>query len=290
MAMSFESPVSADFSIREFALRGEENADGWGLAWYPDRSLAMVKEPVKWGESRYARFLQTYHEELHSRIHIAHVRHKTVGGVTTHADTHPFAREYGARDYCFAHNGTLEGPLWDLPLSHYRPIGTTDSEYAFCHLLHDIVQRESHLDTEDDWHWLHEKLSWLNGMGKINCLLSDGTRLFCYHDVHAWKGLNFRKIRIKDNHLRHLGDETMQIEVETESINHGFVVATQPLSPHGWHSFRTGELIVLEGGSIRYSSARHHGAPEFSPGRKLSSPPPLSETTEATGEKRAGGS
>jgi len=33
MAMCFEAPVSADFSIREFAARGEENADGWGLGW-----------------------------------------------------------------------------------------------------------------------------------------------------------------------------------------------------------------------------------------------------------------
>ena len=49
MAMSFEAPISADFSLREFAARGEENPDGWGLGWYPDRSLAIVKEPVKWG-------------------------------------------------------------------------------------------------------------------------------------------------------------------------------------------------------------------------------------------------
>ena len=51
MAMSFAEPIAADFSIREFAHRGEENADGWGLAWYPDRSLAIVKEPVRWGSS-----------------------------------------------------------------------------------------------------------------------------------------------------------------------------------------------------------------------------------------------
>ena len=49
MAMSFEAPISADFSIREFAARGEENPDGWGLGWYPDRSLAVVKEPVRVG-------------------------------------------------------------------------------------------------------------------------------------------------------------------------------------------------------------------------------------------------
>src|ERR1700722_17188201 len=98
MAMSFEAPISADFSLKEFAARGEENPDGWGLAWYPDRSLAIVKEPLKWASSRYARFLETY-PPLLSRTYMAHVRHKTVGDEPTHADTHPFAREMGGRDY-----------------------------------------------------------------------------------------------------------------------------------------------------------------------------------------------
>ena len=36
MGCQFAQPVQADFSIREFARRDEENADGWGLAWYVD--------------------------------------------------------------------------------------------------------------------------------------------------------------------------------------------------------------------------------------------------------------
>ena len=91
MGLCFARPVCADFSIREFALRGEENADGWGLGWYPDRSLALVKEPVRWGRRR-AGFHGTY-RALRSAIYVAHVRHRTVGGEPTHADTHPFRRE-----------------------------------------------------------------------------------------------------------------------------------------------------------------------------------------------------
>ena len=49
MGLSFERPLAADLSIRAFGTRGEENADGWGLAWYPDRAAAIVKEPIKWG-------------------------------------------------------------------------------------------------------------------------------------------------------------------------------------------------------------------------------------------------
>lgn len=265
MAMSFETPISADFSIHEFALRGAENADGWGLGWYPDQSLALVKEPVMWRSSHYADFLETY-PRLMSRTYLAHVRHKTLGGPPTHADTHPFARELLGRDYCFAHNGTLEGPLWDLPLGRNRPLGATDSEFAFCHLMGEIDRRGQPLDTEADWRWLYDKLVELDGMGSINCLLSDGRRLFCYHDAGGWKGLTFRKVRIRDHKTRHFGDETLSIDLGADAVNHGFVVATHPLSQSGWHSFRLGELLVLEGGHIRFSSHRDRHAPEFLPG------------------------
>ncbi|WP_435007876.1 class II glutamine amidotransferase [Tundrisphaera lichenicola] len=264
MAMSFDAPVSADFSIREFGARGEENPDGWGLGWYPDRSLAMIKQPVRWGASRLAGFLEAA-GEIHARILLAHVRYKTVGDDPSHADTHPFTREWGGRDYVFAHNGTLEGPAWHLPLGNYRPVGETDSERFFCHLLGEIAGRGKPLDTPDDWNWLHETLASANRFGKLNVLLSDGHRLFIYHDVNGWKGLNFRKIRVREGHHRYFGDEEISIEISGPALNHGFVVATCPLSRAGWHSFRLGELIVFERGEIVYSSHRSPRSPEFAP-------------------------
>ncbi len=270
MAMSFSSPVSADFSLREFAARGEENPDGWGLAWYPDggRSAAVVKEPVKWGSSPTAGFLAA-NPTLSSRIHLAHVRHKTVGDAPNHADTHPFARELGGRDYAFAHNGTLSGAAWDLPLGRYQPVGATDSERFFCHLLGEVADRATSLQTEADWSWLHRKLADANRMGKLNALLSDGHRLFAYHDVNAWKGLNFRRVRVRDGQPRHFEDDDLAIDLTSpegkSKANHGFVVATCPLSPTGWHSFRLGELIVFDRGQVVYSSHRDIRSAEFTP-------------------------
>src|SRR5438093_739078 len=97
MGYGFAKPIVADFSIREFASRGEENADGWGMAWYPDRSVAVIKEAVKWKSSLHSGFLETY-SGIRSCICVAHVRHLTTGQ-PTHADTHPFAREYGGADF-----------------------------------------------------------------------------------------------------------------------------------------------------------------------------------------------
>lgn len=271
MALSFARPASADFSIRAFALRGTENADGWGLAWYPDRSLALVKEPLQWGASPFPHFLESY-PHLVSAIYLAHVRHRTTGGKPTHADTHPFARELGGRMYCFAHNGTLLG-FDRLALGRFHPAGATDSEHAFCHLL-DLVARERLPADEDPrradplggasaWRWLRERLAGLNRMGKLNCLLADGRRLFCYHDAAGHKGLHFRAVRVRDPETRRLEDPTMEINLGGPAFNQGFVVATCPLSAAGWHSFRHGELLVFEEGRVCFSSARSTDDPAF---------------------------
>jgi glutamine amidotransferase len=255
MGLSFARPISADFSIHAFAPRSDENADGWGLAWYPDRSLALVKEPVQWETSTYTRFLESYPRLLAS-IYIAHIRHRTTGGPPTHADTHPFRRELAGRDYCFAHNGTLLGFL-ELPLGRYHPVGATDSERVFCYLLEEVAQRVGHLDDAGGWDWLHGRLAELNRGGKLNCVLSDGRRLFCYHDAAAYKGLAFRPVRMHDHERRRFEDPVLHVSLDgSAEVNHGFVVATCPLSNSGWHSFQAGELIVLEEGRVAFSSHR----------------------------------
>lgn len=264
MALSFAAPVSADFSIREFADRGDENADGWGLGWYPDQSLAVVKEPRKWRESRHASFLEDY-PCLRSRIYLAHVRHRTRGGRPTRADTHPFARELGGREYCFAHNGTLDDRVWDLQLGPYRPLGETDSEHAFCHLLAEIAARGGHLDGEGDWRWLHRRLGAVNRLGTLNCLLSDGRHLVCYHDAAGWKGLAWREVRLRDHEPRHFGDENLAVDLEADCVVPGYVVATRPLGASAWHPFHPGELIVLEAGSMCFSSHRDRRVPASTP-------------------------
>lgn len=252
MGLSFDQPLSADFSIRAFALRDVNNADGWGLAWYPDRSLAVVKEALTWRQSGYSKFLETY-SGLRSRIYIAHVRHQTTGGVVTHADTHPFRRELFGREYCFAHNGTIHG-YGSLPVERFRPVGSTDSERVFCHLLEAMAQRDERLQNESSWRWLHEALRNLNQHGTLNCLLSDGERLFGYRDINGWKGLTLRKVRFRENAGRVFEDSTMEVEVSGDTDNHGCVIATCPLSETGWHELAPGSLVVLEGSAIRFSS------------------------------------
>jgi predicted glutamine amidotransferase len=255
MGLSFARPISADFSLQAFAGRGVENADGWGLAWYPDRAVAVVKEPARWGQTPYTAFLESY-PGLRSSLYLAHVRRRTTGGEPTYSDTHPFARELGGRDYCFAHNGTLRGRIWELPLGRFLPVGHTDSERAFCYLLDVIARRSGPLTTAEDWAWLRAELLRLNELGPMNCLLSDGERLVCYHDQTGYKGLTFREVRLRDGETRRFEDGEWKVDLSEGAVNRGFVVATNPLSSYGWLRFLPGELMVLQGGYVRFSSHR----------------------------------
>jgi predicted glutamine amidotransferase len=256
MALSLSQPLSTDFAIGPFGGRGADNPHGWGLAWYPDQSLALVKEPVSWQASPHTAFLQTY-PGLRSRIYLAHVRHKTSGGEPTHADTHPFARELRGRDYCFVHNGTLEGVFEGLRLGRFRPVGATDSEHLFCHLLEELDQAQGSLTTPASWHWLHGQLQAANRLGQLNCLLADGERLFCYHDAAGYKGLHLGRVPEK---ARPFVDADLRVAVSVSGRETGYAIATRPFHERGWEAFRPGELMVFAAGALCFSSHRESEA------------------------------
>jgi predicted glutamine amidotransferase len=271
MGLSFDRAVSAEISIQSFGLRGEENADGWGLAWYPDRSLALVKEPVKWGMSGYTRFLESY-KHLRSPIYLAHVRHRTTGGEPTHSDTHPFAREWEGREYCFAHNGTVAGYAAALPLGRFRPIGVTDSEHLFCWLLGRLADDGNRLESPVEWEELERLLRGANELGRLNCLLSDGQRLFAYRDRRQWKGLSYHDAPLVHSPMRHLEDATVQVHLESAASALGVVVATCPLDGERWQALGPGELLVVQSGRIVFGPASRRATKQAVPTASVGQP------------------
>ena len=70
---------------------------------------------------------------------IAHIRKATQGGVTIE-NTHPFIREIWGQNWVFAHNGNLK-ELPDMSESFCQPIGSTDSEAAFCYMAEYLKNR-----------------------------------------------------------------------------------------------------------------------------------------------------
>ena len=95
------------------------------------------KDPQPSFNSPIARLVQDY--PIKSRSVIAHIRQANRGEVALE-NTHPFTRELWGRHWTYAHNGQLSG-YKSLETGNFRPVGETDSEKAFCWLLHKLTQR-----------------------------------------------------------------------------------------------------------------------------------------------------
>ncbi len=132
--MECNVPTDIVFSFSGLRQRGGKTGphrDGWGLAFYEGYAARVFLEPAPAAESPLARFLAD--NPIKTLLAIGHVRKRTRGEVSV-ANTHPFVRELWGRHWVFAHNGTIKATR-GLSMGRFRPIGSTDSERAYCHLM-----------------------------------------------------------------------------------------------------------------------------------------------------------
>lgn len=253
LGMSFNLPIKPSLSFRGFRKRGEKNPDGWGLAYYPDKSVQVIKEPIKASKSSLSEFIKNY-QEIKSKIFIAHVRYTSVG-TKSHKNTHPFQRELNGKEFVFAHNGTLHN-YNGLPTGRFTPVGKTDSEHAFCHILNCIEKEKINQWADERFRWLWNQLKTINNYGNFNCIFSDGEHLFCYYDKRGYNGLCFVQRKAPFNTVR-LTDEDFEIDLseEKDPSQKGFIIATQQLTNERWENFHSGELIVFRDGNMIFSSS-----------------------------------
>lgn len=183
LAMSASFDTELKNSLAAFQPRGGQtrpHADGWGIAIYSagNGDPAVVKEPEPAASS--ALFGLVRGLDMTGKTIIAHIRkaNPPAAGLS-YQNTHPFKRSALGRTWVFAHNGKLSG-IEDLPLHHHRPLGSTDSEHAFCLIL-DALQNEGGDDAAgfcDEAHFmstLERVTNRINRYGEFNYLISDGT-------------------------------------------------------------------------------------------------------------------
>lgn len=250
---SHEVPVHCFFDAfrRHAATR---NRDGWGLAFYPDTSAALFKEPVSGATSKLAEFLTTY-PPLNVRLLVAHIRGASVGAPQLQ-NTHPFLRELGAKEYVLAHNGTIRGYEGQLKPFRIRPLGINDSEFLLCYLLGRIEQKRVQQWNAQSFQWLQDELRVVNEFGSVNCLLSDGTHLFAYRDKNGRSSLNYVVHRGPFGPV-HFPDLSKTVDLGNlypESAA-SVLIATKPVTDEKWTSFLPGQLSVFKDGTCAFSGS-----------------------------------
>lgn len=247
--MECNVPTDIVFSFSGLALRGGArgpHADGWGLALYEGPAVRTFLEPAAAAKSPLAKYIRE--NPIKTLLAIAHVRKRTRGPVNL-ANTHPFVRELWGRHFTFAHNGTVRS-VKRHSTGRFHPIGSTDSEHAFCALLHRLERAfpRGYPDPAALAKVVAKAGRDIGKEGTFNFLLGDGGQLF----ARCATKLCFiiRKAPFK---TATLSDDDLSIDFSTVTTprDRVAVVATAPLTrDERWTIGRPGEMWVFRRGKL----------------------------------------
>jgi glutamine amidotransferase len=198
-----------------------------------------------------AEFLRSY--PLKSRNIIAHVRKATVGAVALE-NAHPFTRELWGRHWVFAHNGDLKDYQPRLH-SQFQPVGSTDSERAFCWLMQELAKSHAGLPSiEEMTLTLRELVPQVRRFGTFNFLLSNGDALWahCSTKLHYLVRQHpFAQATLMDQ------DWTVNFADINQPGDRAAVIVTTPLTRNEhWTAFEPNELKVFVDGLPLATPAR----------------------------------
>lgn len=265
--MNSRLPASLHLSFTGFAQRGGgtgHHADGWGIAFFesdgatpgqPGKGVRYFVDKEGAATSPIAKMLRSYPIKSHNVI--AHVRKATVGAVTLE-NCHPFVRELWGRYWVFAHNGDLKNYAPTLH-GRFRPVGTTDSELAFCWLLQELDKSHAGVPSVEELSCtLKELVPQIARHGTFNFLLSNGQALW----AHASTQLHY-VLRCYPFTQVHMKDEDVRVDLATLNgpQDRLAIVVTEPLtSNEDWVAMAPGELQVFVEGALAGSASSRTAA------------------------------
>lgn len=248
LAMNCNVPTDIVFSFTGFVHRGghtDTHHDGWGIAFFEGAGVRHFVDHQAAIASPIAELIKQY--PIKSTNVIAHIRKATQGQVALE-NCHPFVRELWGKYWVFAHNGDLKefAPVLD---GAFRPVGSTDSELAFCYLMQQLWRRFG--DSAPCLDALRAALGELSGeiaaFGTFNMTLSDGAALY----VHCSTRLCY-VVRQYPFVTACLSDEDLTIDFSqvTTPRDRVAVIVTEPLTTNEtWTDFLPGELKVFVDGA-----------------------------------------
>lgn len=259
LAMSSLRPAQLTFSLETLASHGSpagRTRDGWGAAFYQGNDVALFREPAAAGGSALVRFLET--QGPLTTLAISHIRRATRGEATL-ANTQPFQRVWAGRAHVFAHNGDLPGVEQIAPSATgcHRPLGTTDSEHAFCLLLDRLAVL---WDTPGVTAPVEARLAVigqfaaeLRKLGPANFLYADGETLFVHGDrrIQSDGSITPPGLFVLSRQCTHagetLGGQGVRIGAGFQEVS---LVASVPLTGEDWRPLARGEVLAITSGKL----------------------------------------
>lgn len=246
LGMNAKKPTDLTFSFTGFAQRAGktgDHVDGWGIAFFENHGVRHFVDHQSAIDSPVADLIRRY--PIKSTNVIAHIRKATQGAVNL-PNCHPFIRELWGNYWVFAHNGNLVDFQPRLH-SNFHPVGTTDSERAFCWIMQELSKSHACVPSIREMTLTLRELSERIALhGTFNFLLSNGDALW----AHATTNLCYTE-RAWPFHIATLSDEELSIDfAERNGVDdRTAIVVTAPLTHNEiWTPFEGGELKVFVDG------------------------------------------
>lgn len=230
LAMSFEGELAPSFDLLCLAP-GHTLPDGWGLGYYPggEPSAVVLKEPAPPQGSIRSQLAKAW-EHLESSLLVLHVRAARWGAITD-ANTQPFSRSWGRRDWLFCHSGSLtQRPTDERGL--FEPVGSTDTEHLFCVLLGRFAEKGWKSLGDVDLAMLRDWLDVLDDEGGLTIALTDGRDLIVYADRDGEGSLYLGTIAPPyDRAVFGDADLVLDLGARGTKSRKGVIVSSTPLQP-----------------------------------------------------------
>ena len=249
LGMNSNTPTDVTFSFTGFAQRAGhtgDHCDGWGIAFFEDKGVRHFVDHERAVDSPIAELIRRY--PIKSCNVISHIR-KATQGVVGLQNCHPFVRELWGRYWVFAHNGDLKDFRPRLH-SHFRPVGTTDSEHAFCWIMQELAKSHAGVPSIAELTiTLRDLAARIAPHGTFNFLLSNGQALWAHASTHLYY--------VERRHpfaQAHLSDEDLQVDFATQTAptDRVAIIVTAPLTRNEtWHAFAPQTLKVFVDGEVQ---------------------------------------
>lgn len=248
LGMNCNTPTDIVFSFEGFSRRGgitDHHTDGFGIGFFEGKGVRLFLDDRPSADSPIADLVRRY--PIKSESVVAHIR-KATQGRTTLENTHPFIRELWGEYWLFAHNGNLKN-FTPPQNEYYRPVGNTDSERAFCHILGQLRdQFDQRPDDEVLFAAIAKLAEEIRSYGLFNMLLADSKTSF----VHA-STLLYYIVRQAPFGQAHLSDDNVSVDFAevTTPDDRVAVIATLPLTHNEhWTQLACDEMLAFQGGQI----------------------------------------
>jgi transglutaminase-like putative cysteine protease/predicted glutamine amidotransferase len=261
-AMSCEGKIAPSFDLRCLHT-GAKPPDGWGIGYYPggEPSASVLKEPAPASGSIRSELVKAW-DHLASSIFVVHIR-SAMWGQNSDANTQPFVRAHGGREWLIGHAGSLRERI--AASGRFVPVGSTDTELVFCDLLSRFAEAGWASIGDADLLKLRRELGELNEYGSLSLVMSDGQDLLVYTDAHGDGGLFLAHLFPPHGPTLEFGDEDLGVDITSRGlISRKCVVVSSnpltrtPISEDGdgdgpvleWTRVPAGRLLIVREGAI----------------------------------------